>query len=446
MKKKTYEIICTHLDSQGKGVFTLFKKNYALKNLLPNEKAIISIDSNDSIQLIKIISNSSTRVTPRCKNFENCGGCQLLHMDADYQKQFKTNIYKETFKPLKTMIKCPIHNCVMQEDPWYYRNKVQMPIVQNKNQLMIGFYQENSIQVIEQDDCFIQTVLATKVLEVLRSFIKKYRISGFNWKTKRGCLKYILIRHGFATDELMVVLVTNGSEFKYHREFVQTMTKQIPQIKTIVQNINRRKDHLVLDKEQRIWFGKGYIADCIGDVRFLISPRSFYQINPPQVKKLYDCILQYANLTGKEIVIDAYCGVGTIGLYLARQAKKVYGVEFVDDAIEDAKKNARLNKIENAFFQVGDASKYMVKLARNKMKVDVVIVDPPRAGCTKELIDSVLQLSPKRFIYVSCNIETQKRDLELLKNSPYQITDMQAFDLFPQTTHIESVILLQKVK
>lgn len=444
MKPTIITETCMYVDRYGKGHIRYNKKDIALPNLLVGEKAKIDIANS---KVIQILEPSKDRVKPLCEKYDQCGGCQLMHLSKEGQKAFKTRILKETFQPLKKMMTCTINDCEMAENPLYYRNKIQMPVSTSKNrQTVIGFYKEGTIEIIEKDDCFIQAEIGQRVLKVIRGLIKQYRIHPFDWKTKRGTLKYILIRYGFTTNELMVVFVTNGPSFNYRKAFVSTLTKEIPEIKTIVQNINNRKDHLVLDRDENIWYGKGYIVDYIGDVKFFISSKSFYQINPPQVKKLYDCVKEYANLTGKETVIDAYCGVGTIGLYLAREAKHVYGVELIVSAIDDAKKNAQLNKITNASFQVGDASEYMVKLARAKRQVDVVVVDPPRSGCTPELMKSVLQLNPKRFIYVSCNIETQVRDLKLMENSGYKITKMQGFDLFPETHHIESVVLLTKSK
>lgn len=443
MKPNIITATCRYVDHNGKGHISYNNKDLAFNNLLTQEKARIDINNQ---KVIQILEPSKDRVLPLCEKYNECGGCQLMHMSFKGQQAFKTKVLKETFQPLNKMMTCQIEDCEMAQDPLYYRNKIQMPVTISKNrQTLIGFYKEGTIDIIEKDDCFIQAKIGQKVLKEIRDLIKQYKVQPFDWKTKRGTLKYILIRYGFTTNELMVVFVTNGPQFNFRKQFVTRLTKEIPEIKTIVQNINNRKDHLVLDRQENIWFGKGYIVDYIGDVKFFISSKSFYQINPPQVKKLYDCVKDYASLTGKETVIDAYCGVGTIGLYLAKQAKMVYGVELIVSAIDDAKKNAKLNKIENAHFQVGDASEYMVKLAKAKRAVDVVVVDPPRSGCTPELIKSVMQLNPKRFIYVSCNIETQVRDLQLMMNSGYKITKMQGFDLFPNTYHIESVVLLEKI-
>lgn len=444
MKPNIIEATCTYVDHYGKGHINYNKKDYALNNLLKGEKAKIDLNN---LRVIKVLEPSKDRVKPLCEKYDECGSCQLMHMNKDAQKAFKTNVLKETFQPLKKMMSCAINDCEMADNPLYYRNKIQMPVTQSKNrQTLIGFYKEGTIDIIEKDDCFIQAEIGQRVLKIIRQLIKQYKVQPFDWNSKRGTLKYILIRYGFSTNELMIVFVTNGPTFNFRKQFVTTLTKELPEIKTIVQNVNNRKDHLVLDRQENIWYGKGYIVDYIGDVKFYISSKSFYQINPPQVKKLYDCVKEYAKLTGKETVIDAYCGVGTIGLYLAKEAKQIYGVELIVSAIDDAKKNAQLNKITNASFQVGDASDYMVKLSKAKRQVDVVVVDPPRSGCTPELMKSVMQLNPKRFIYVSCNIETQVRDLQLMSSSGYKITKMQGFDLFPETYHIESVVLLEKVR
>lgn len=446
MKTNIIDAKCSHLDAYGKGHIQYQKKDYAFNHLLPGETARFDFSNPKNPLLLEILQKSSERVSPACEKYDTCGSCQLMHMSNRAQKQFKTKVTQDAFIPLKSMMNVRVPECIMADNPWYYRNKVQMPISKDKHHsLLIGFYKENSLEIIEKDDCLIQMEIAQKVLQIIRELIAQYKIPPYDWQRQRGTMKYLLLRYGFTSQELMVVLVTNGSEFRYRKAFVSRLTKEIPQIKTIIQNVNLRKDHLVLDRQENIWFGKGYIQDCIGDIRFLISSKSFYQINPPQVKKLYDCVKSFAKLSGKEIIIDAYCGVGTIGLYLAKEAKHVYGVEMIVSAIDDAKKNARLNHITNASFQVGDASEYMQKLARSKQKVDVVVVDPPRSGCTPELIKAVLNLQPKKFIYVSCNIETQVRDLKLMKNSGYRLTKIQSFDLFPHTYHVENVVLMSKM-
>lgn len=447
MKKNIIKATCHKVDLYGKGHFKYQNKEYACPNFLENEEAEINLSDAKHPIMMRLLKSSPNRVSPLCEKYQTCGGCQLMHMSPSYQQEFKTNTVKKTFQPLKGLLKTTIPNCIMAEDPWHYRNKIQMPVTTSlKGQTLIGFYKEGTIEIIEKDDCFIQAPIGQEVIKCLRELIQKYHVAPFDWKRQKGTLKYIMLRYGFSSQELMVVLVTNGESFKYRKAFVSALTSKIPQIKTIVQNVNLRKDHLVLDRKENIWYGKGYILDRIGDIRFLISAKSFYQINPPQVKKLYDCVSDFANLTGNEIVIDAYCGVGTIGLYLAAKAKHVYGVEMIVSAIDDAKKNAEINHIKNASFQVGDAPTYLHRLAQQKKHVDIVVVDPPRSGCTPELINAVKALQPQKFIYVSCNIETQAQDLMLFKNSGYEIVKVQPFDLFPQTYHVETVVLLSKLK
>lgn len=447
MARKIIQTTCFALDAYGKGLFHYRNKTYACSNLLVGEKAKIDMTYPTAPYVIERLNHSLERVPIACDKYSQCGGCQIMHLSEKGQRRFKTEQVKKCFQSLLPTNQLEIPDCIMQEEPWYYRNKIQMPIVsQAKKGFLLGFYKENSIEIIEKDDCLIQAPIAQKVLTCLRQFIQKYRISGYDWQRHRGTLKYVLLRYGFSTQELLVVIVTAQSQFKYRQALVSSLIRSVPEIKSIVQNVNTRKDHLVLDREEHIWYGKGYIMDQIGDVKFLISPKSFYQINPWQVKKLYDCILAFADLKGQETVIDAYCGVGTIGLYLAKKAHQVYGVDLIVSAIDDAKRNARLNHIANAAFRVQDAPLYMRKLAQKHRSVDVVIVDPPRSGCTSELLDAVLTLQPEKFIYVSCNIETQVRDLKYFLKGPYRMTQIQPFDLFPQTYHIENVVLLSKIK
>jgi 23S rRNA (uracil1939-C5)-methyltransferase len=330
-------------------------------------------------------------------------------------------------------------------EPWNYRNKAQVPIGEREGGLVAGFYQKRSHDIIDMERCLIQQAENDDVVQAVKKICEKYGIRAYNEEKHKGCLRHIMVRYGLVTKEMMVVFVTKTADFQQKNEIINEITAKFPQVKSIVQNINNKRTNVIFGDETNVLWGEEYIYDKIGDVKFAISARSFYQVNPEQTKVLYDKALEYAGLTGTESVIDAYCGIGTISLFLAQKAKKVFGVEIVPEAIEDAKRNAELNGFTNAEFAVGEAEVVIPAWYNKGNKADLIVVDPPRKGCDEALLKTILDMKPKRVVYVSCNPGTLARDLHVLEQGGYETVEVQPVDMFPHTTHCEAVAWLELV-
>ena len=335
------------------------------------------------------------------------------------------------------------------EEPWRYRNKVQLPIGLVNGELKIGFFAPRSHEIIDMESCLIQDEIADKVVELTRSWIIKNNIKPYNIDgqyDESGILRHIMIRRGFTTNEVMVVIVTNGRELPHKEEFINLMVNNIPGIKSIIQNINSKPTNVILGLESLTLWGSETICDYIGQFKYNISPLSFFQVNPIQTEVLYGKTLEYANLSGNETVFDAYCGTGSITLFLSQKAKEVYGVEIIPQAIENAKINAVENNVNNAHFYVGESEVVIPDLINQGIKADVVVVDPPRKGCDKKLLDAITDIDAKRIVYVSCDPSTLARDLAILEENGYKTVEVQPVDMFPHTAHVECVVLMSRVE
>jgi 23S rRNA (uracil1939-C5)-methyltransferase len=328
-----------------------------------------------------------------------------------------------------------IHPVKGMDHPWSYRNKVQIPFATVKGKIVAGFYQLGTHQVVDMDTCFIQSELHTELTRKVKEIVELLHISIYDETTHKGILRHVLIRQGVHTEELMVVLVTNGEKLPSAPELVKELRETFPIITSIQQNINTARTNVILGKKNHLLWGMPVIYDSIGDIRFAISPHSFFQVNPIQTEVLYEQAKAYANLTGRETVIDAYCGIGSISLYLADRAKKVYGMEIVPSAIEDAKQNAT----KNAQFELGKAEEILPKWQKEGLFADVIVVDPPRKGCEESFLEAASQMQPERIVYVSCNPATFARDAKYLSEHGYHLQEVQPVDMFPQTSHIEVV-------
>src|SRR5690606_29607027 len=327
-------------------------------------------------------------------------------------------------------------------NPWRYRNKAQVPVADREGGLVAGFYQQRSHQIIDMKSCLIQQEKNDLVVQTVKEICEKYGIQAYNEKSNKGTIRHIMARYGLVSGEIMVVLITRTKDLPHKNKLIEDITNQLPEVKSIVQNINSKQTNVIFGNETTVIWGEEYIYDNIGDIRFAISARSFYQVNPEQTKILYEKALEYAELTGEETVIDAYCGIGTISLFLVQKAKKVYGVEIVPEAIEDAKRNAALNKINNAEFAVGEAEVVIPSWYKNGIEADVIVVDPPRKGCDEALLQTILKMKPKKVVYVSCNPASLARDLRILEDGGYQTVEVQPVDMFPHTVHCEAVAKL----
>ncbi|PMB94601.1 23S rRNA (uracil(1939)-C(5))-methyltransferase RlmD [Staphylococcus sp. UMB0328] len=436
------------LTHEGHGVVKIDRYPIFIPNTLIDETIeykVIKVKKNFAIgKLIKVITESDARVEPPCIYYYKCGGCQLQHMSYQAQLNMKkeqvVNLFHRKAKFTNTVIK----DVVGMEDPWRYRNKSQIPVGLSKDQLPImGFYRQRSHDIIDMDSCLIQDQQHQQVMNDVKQLISDLNISIYNEKTKKGLLRHLVVRTGHYTNQLMIILVTNGKAFKQAESMVDALVRKYPNITSIKQNINDAHSNVIMGRHSMTIYGEEEIEDQLSEITFNISDQSFYQINSHQTEKLYQQALDYAQLTGNEIVLDTYCGIGTIGLYMASNAKHVYGVEVVSSAIKDANRNATINQLENTTFVCGKAEEVILKWKAEGIRPDVVMVDPPRKGCDETFLETLLELNPKRIVYISCNPSTQQRDAHIL-NHQYDLKEITPVDMFPQTTHIETVALFER--
>ena len=330
------------------------------------------------------------------------------------------------------------------DEPYFYRNKIQMPLrLDKKRNIVSGFYQERTHNIIPINKCYIENEDADRILETIKKLMKSFKIQPYDEDKRTGVIRHILIRSSLHFDEIMVVLVTNCDSFPSRNNFVKELVKQEKKVVTVVQNINLRDTNVILGQKERILYGKGYIKDSICDVVFNISAMSFYQVNPIQVEKLYSLAIKKASLNKDELLLDAYCGIGTIGLIASKYVKEVHGIEIVKEAIEDAKNNARNNNIKNAKYYHGDAGEFILSQKEKGINYDVVIMDPARKGADNKFLSTLLNTKPKKIVYVSCDPATLARDLKIL-STEYTVEDVTPVDMFPQTFHVETVVLLSR--
>ncbi|ANC75601.1 23S rRNA (uracil-5-)-methyltransferase RumA [Fictibacillus phosphorivorans] len=447
-KNESYEVDIVDLTHEGAGVarvngFTLF-----VPNTLPGERGkikVVGVKKGFGFgRLEELIEESPERVEPPCPIYKWCGGCQLQHLSYEGQLEYKRKLVEDVLTRIGKLEDVPVLPTLgMGEEPWRYRNKAQVPVGESNGRIITGFYQKRSHEIVEMDSCIITGDTNDDAVQAVKEIVNQYNISAYNEEKHKGVLRHIIARYGKTTGDLMIVLVTNGQELPQRKKIVEDIRKALPEIKSIVQNVNSKRTNVIFGEETRVLWGAEYIYDFIGDIKFAISARSFYQINPDQTKVLYDQALQYAELNGDETVIDAYCGIGTISLFLAQKAKKVYGVEIVPEAIEDARRNAELNNIHNAEFAVGKSEEVIPEWKKQGITPDVIVVDPPRKGCDEELLKTIIEMKPKRVVYVSCNPGTLARDLRVLEDGGFKTQKVQPVDMFPQTTHVEAVALLE---
>lgn len=451
MVKKNDQVVVTIEDigADGEGIgrhegYTLF-----IKDTVVGDKVLVKVMKTGKTygyaRLMELLEPSGSRVSPRCPIADKCGGCQLMHLDYGKQLEYKENKVRNCLTRIGGFTDIPMEPICGMDEPYYYRNKSQFPVGRNKDgKLTIGFYAGRTHSIIDTEHCYIGAEVNTEILKYLRDFLETYGIEPYEEENHKGLLRHILTRVGFQTGEIMVCLVINGKDFPHKEELVEGLRK-IPGMKSICLNINTSKTNVILGEKVIPVWGEPNITDSIGPIRYRISPLSFYQVNPEQTKKLYDITLEYAGLNGTEVVWDLYCGIGTISLFLAQRAKQVYGVEIIPQAIEDAKKNAELNGITNAEFYVGAAEEVLpLKYKEEKLKADIIVVDPPRKGCDQSLLDTILAMAPKKVVYVSCDPSTLARDLKYLCGKDYELVKVRPVDQFGHSVHVETVVLLSR--
>ena len=375
-----------------------------------------------------------------CPHAKKCGGCQLQHLPYERQLVQKQRRVQELLGGFG-----PVLPILGMEEPTHYRNKVTAAFALDRNRKIIsGIYQPGSHAVVPVDSCLIEDETADRIIVDIRKMLPDFKIKVFDERSGAGWLRHVLVRRGFATGEVLVVLVAVSPIFPTQKHFVKALREMHPEITSIVLNINDRFGPVVLGTREKVLYGEGFIEDLLCSHRFRISPRSFYQINPVQTEKLYRTAVDFAGLTGTETVLDAYCGIGTIGITASDKARQVIGVELNRDAVADAIANARLNGIKNCWFTAGDAGEYMEQMVRDGMRPDLVFLDPPRAGSDERFLSSLLRSAPKKVVYVSCDPETLARDLGMLTRGGYRVRKIQPVDMFPYTKHVETVVLLSR--
>lgn len=443
----TLEIVDCGTDGEGIGKadgFTVFVKDAVIGDTVTAK--IMKAKKNYGYgRLMEILNASPYRVEPVCPSARQCGGCQLQAVSYEEQKVFKEKKLRGHLERIGGFTNLPMEPLIGMDEPYHYRNKAQFPVGRNKEgKIVTGFYAGRTHAIIENRDCALGIPENKDVLDRVIAHMEKYNIAPYDEATGKGLVRHIFVRYGFFTGELMVCLIINGQDLPHQRELVEKLC-EIPGMTSISLNMNKKRSNVILgDKVKTIW-GEDYITDKIGDISYEISPLSFFQVNPKQTWKLYSKALEYADLHGEETVWDLYCGIGTISLFLAQKAKFVRGVEIVPAAIEDARRNAKLNDIGNVEFFVGKAEEVLpAEYEKNGVYADVIVVDPPRKGCDEMLLKTILKMQPKRVVYVSCDSATLARDLRFLCDNGYELKKVCGVDQFPQTVHVETVVLLSK--
>ncbi len=449
------------LAHEGEGVgrvkgFTLF-----IPGALPGERVRARVSEVKKqfgrADLLTVEQASPDRAAPPCPIYEACGGCQLQHMRYDAQLVWKRKMVVDALERIgKLQVASSaesggqgvaVHDVIGMDEPWRYRNKAQVPIGFDVEEggLVGGFYAIGSHRIIDMDACLIQHERNDSAVRRVKEIARELGIEAYDEKSHTGLLRHVVVKTSFSTGEVMLVLVTTERGIPKQNELVRRIVESVPETVSIMQNVNEERTRAVFGRETETLWGRDVIFDSIGGIRFAISARSFYQVNPKQTEVLYRTALDYAALTGEETVIDAYCGIGTISLFLAQRARHVYGVELVRDAVEDARANAALNGIENADFTVGRAEAVIPAWRAEGIAADVIVVDPPRKGCDAALLDTLFAMQPKRIVYVSCNPSTLARDLRILEDGGFRTVEVQPVDMFPHTVHVECVIGMQRI-
>lgn len=432
---------CISMDMTGYGVINVGNKEYHIANLLPGELATVDVFDHGYGKVVQIHEASIDRQKPPCPIYSECGGCQLQHLKYQTQLDLKTQFVKSSLEAngISSETLLP---CIGMKDPYHYRNKVQMVFSEKGKRIVSGFYEENTHRIINVDNCHIQDEVANKIIKTCKELFLKHKIRPYVEDRGTGLIRHILVKRSRATEEVLVVVVTVEEMFPGRNNFVKDLRLLHPEITTIVQNVNARKTSVVLGDFERVIYGKGTITDVLLDKKFIISSKSFYQVNSRQTEILYKKAIELAKPNDTDVVLDAYSGIGTIGILMAEHAKKVLAVEINPVSVKNAIANARLNNVRNIRFNQDNAGSYINLLVSEKTAVDIVVVDPPRLGLEAEFITELIALSPKKIVYISCDPVTLSRDLKIITNANYEIKRIQPVDMFAQTNHVESVSLL----
>ena len=447
-KNEIIEVDITDLSHQGLGVAHVEGYPIFIENALPEERVKAKINHvgrrMGHAKAVEILTESPYRIEILDEVYTQNGTMPLQHLAYTQQLSFKQNQVKKLLRKVGGLEDIPVFETIGMGTPLAYRNKAQIPVREIDGHLTTGFYKKGTHDLIPIEDFIIQDPKIDEAILVVRDILRKYNITAYHEEQHTGDVRHIVVRRGHFTGETMIVLVTRTMILPQAQEIIREIREQLPEVVSIVQNINSEKTNVILGKQSMVLYGQDYYSDELMGHTFKISHQSFYQVNSVQTEKLYQTAVNYANLTGEEVVVDAYSGIGTMTLALAEEANHVYGVEIVAPAVENAKTNAKENKISNVTFEVADAKDWLVEKSKTGFKVDVVVVDPPRKGLAEAFIDAVLEMQPEKMVYVSCNPNTLARDLKRLNEGGYTVEKVQPVDMFPQTYHIETVTLLTK--
>lgn len=446
--KKNQEYVVEIIDNgyEGEGIAKIDGFTIFVPGTIKGEKVKIlivkALSSHAFGKVLEILNPSETRQEADCSTYKRCGGCNLRHIKYEETLKMKQNAVQSLVnKTLKNKVE--VQETIGMENPFHYRNKAQYPIgINREGEPVIGVFAQRTHEVIPMEKCLIQNPKSEEIAKFILQFIKDNKISVYNEKTGKGLFRHIVIKVGIKTNEIMCILVVNGKSIPKETQLIEELTSKFPQIKTIVKNINMRNTNVILGKENVNIYGDGYIEDILGEYTFRISPLSFYQVNPVQAEKLYNLGVEMAQITKQDTVFDLYCGIGTITLFMSKYAKKVYGIEIVEEAIEAAKENAKMNNVDNTEFYAGDVEVVLDDLINNKgISADIVMFDPPRKGLDRNSINNILKIKPKKIVYISCNPATLIRDLAFFEDQ-YDIKTIVPVDMFPFTSNVECVAVL----
>lgn len=419
-------------------------------NMLPGEKGQIEIirltKSYGFAKVVKLFNDtkSTNRCFPNCVSYQQCGGCNIMHMNYKAQLEFKTNLVKSTIKKIGGIDDVKVEPTIGMANPNYYRNKVQVPFRKDRFKTICGFFARDSHNVIPLNKCLIQPEISTEIVNFVKNLCNEYKIEGYDEFGNSGIIRHCLVRSNHNLESIMIVLVLTTSNLPYKEEFVSKITNRYQQIKSIIVNVNDKKGNTILGDKCITIYGNDYIEDELCGLKFRIGPKSFYQVNHQQTEKLYNIAISLANLSKNDIIVDAYCGIGTIGLIASKYVKEVYSVEIVDEAIKNAKQNAKTNKIENVHFVCNKAEEQIKLWKKDNIKIDAIFIDPPRKGCDETLLDTIDEMNINKIVYISCDPATLARDLKILKSKKYQVLTIQPVDMFPFTSNVENVVYLER--
>ena len=448
-KGQEFPLTIKRLGINGEGVGYFKRQVVFVPGALPGEEVVVTVtdvkEKFSEAKVKKIRKKSQDRIQPPCPVYDQCGGCQLQHLDYKAQLREKKDIVRQSFERHTNLQgdKLPLKETIGMEDPWNYRNKSQLQVRRNQQEVIAGLYGLNSHQLVDISECAIQHPATNKVTQTMKAILQDLKIPIYHEKKHKGVVRTIVTRVGFSTGDVQLVLITATKDLPKKELIIDEIKRRLPEVKSVLQNINGRKTSLIFGDETKHLHGEEVIQESLGDLQFELSARAFFQLNPIQTVKLYDEVKKVAQLTGKEKLVDAYCGVGTIGLWLAPHAGELRGMDVIDESIDDARRNAEKHGFAHAQYEVGKAEVLLPKWVKEGWRPDVFVVDPPRTGCDRKLLDAMIKVKPKRIVYVSCNPSTLSKDVDVLMKAGFKLKSLQPVDMFPHTAHVECVALIE---